>query len=188
MTESILTSYKLGFVTKAVCDLVFGKWILLGVCYFNDLINWYVSKKSQKILLKSTGAWSGFSAGVMLFSMNWTSGQAAVQGWASWPRVPKVKKPTDCKPKWRCSACWHDAIFHLCHNRCISQHVMPPPSLLPPSQSSFYPPFLDSLFFFSFFFLNPTRHNKLTCPWSEAKDITLCHITLFLWREVRMCL
>lgn len=47
-----------------------------------------------------------FNVCVMLFSMNWTSGQAVVKGWASWPLVPEVKNHTDCKPKWRSSAWW----------------------------------------------------------------------------------
>lgn len=121
-----------------------------------------------------------FNVCVMLFSMNWTSGQAVVKGWAGWPLVPEVKNHTDCKPKWRSSAWWWwwgggPSISVTTTD--ISQHVIPPSLHLMPSF-----PFPNSLFW------NAKRHNKLSCPWSEAKDITLCHITLFLWREVRMCL
>lgn len=114
---------------------------------------------------------------VKLFAMNWTSAQAVVKGWASWPAVLEVKKHADCKLKWRSSAWWRGKTCISATTTDISQHVISPSlHLIPPF------PFLHSLFFY------PVRHNKLTCPWSEAKDITLCHIILSVWRQLRMCL
>lgn len=66
-----------------------------------------------------------------------------------------------------------------------------PPQLLTSRNMWSFPPFLRLTLphpFPNSLFWNAERHNKLSWCWSEAKDITLCHITLLLRREVRMCL
>lgn len=100
---------------------------------FHYLINWNVETKTT-IQPKTILASVRFNVCVMLFSMNWTSGQALVKSWACWPLVPEVKKHTDCKPKWRSSAWWQGATFHLRHNH---WHLSTCDPSLPPSHSVF---------------------------------------------------
>lgn len=121
---------------------------------------------------KTTVPSVGFNVRVGLFSMNWTSGEAAVEGGVSWPLVPEVKSTLIGNQSDARVPRGGGAIFHLRHNlwHLSTCDVSLPPShpVFPISEVAFPPPLL-----------NPGRHNKLTCPWYRAKDITLYHITLF---------
>lgn len=125
---------------------------------------------------KSIPASVRFNVCVMLFSMNWTSGQAVAKGWAGWPLVPEVKNHTDCKPKWRSSAWWRGGTFHLRHNHWHLSTCDPSP---PPSHVVFTR-------FWTHFFGMLKGITNLVVPGLRLKT-SLCATSLYFSEEKWEC-
>lgn len=124
---------------------------------------------------KSILATVRFNVCVMLFSMNWTSGQLWLRVGLADPLSPRLKTTLIANQSDAPLPGGGGQPSISATTTDISQHVIPPSLHLIPSL-----PFLNSLF------LNPWRHNKLTCPGLRLKT-SLCATSLYFSEEKWEC-